>query len=197
VPGSRWPSGQATRYIRNSAPRGTGRGPPFPGMLTFPSSNGGVGNAGVSRRSTTHILPQSVPSQRLRNRALMLVWRGSDCPGGCLTIRLVVAQTCPATGVSKMSAEAFDGIAPCGLAVLFALIRAEVAMSLISSVAVSAGESLPMLPPFRQAGYVRIWPRWYFPGRALRQSEGPLSARPVDPPRAPRSGVPQLATKDR
>lgn len=41
----------------------------------------------------------------------------------------------------------------------FALMRAEVAMSLISSGTVSSGGPYRCCP-LRQAGHVRIWPRW-------------------------------------
>jgi hypothetical protein len=66
----------------------SGEGPPAPSpdMLTFPSSNGGGGMPGPVAEVPLAFSRKAFRVNVFGTRALMLGWRESDCPGGCLAI---------------------------------------------------------------------------------------------------------------
>jgi hypothetical protein len=78
------PTRPGTSGIRHLRGRAAGR--PSPEMLTFPSSNGGVGMPGPVAEVPLAFSRKAFRVNVFGTRALMLGWRGSDYPGGCLTI---------------------------------------------------------------------------------------------------------------
>ena len=68
------------------ATSGEGPSAPSPDMLTFPSSNGGGGMPGPVAEVLPAFSRKAFRVNVFGTRALMLGWRESDCPGGCLAI---------------------------------------------------------------------------------------------------------------